>query len=49
MKMLKREEICLNRYENLERLRTDIEEFIEQYYNRQRLRSALSYRPPVFP
>ncbi len=46
MKTLKREEIYANRYDNLEHLRTNIEEFIEQYYNRQRLHSALGYRPP---
>jgi hypothetical protein len=43
---LKREEIYANRYDNLEHLRTNIEEFIEEYYNRQRLHSALGYRPP---
>jgi hypothetical protein len=31
---------------DLENLRTNIEEFIEQYYNRQRLHSALGYRSP---
>jgi putative transposase len=46
MKTLKREEIYANQYENLEHLRTNIEEFIEQYYNRQRLHSALGYRSP---
>ena len=46
MKTLKREEIYANRYNNLEQLRTNIEEFIEQYYNRQRLHSALGYRSP---
>ena len=46
MKTLKREEIYANRYANLEQLRTNIEEFIEEYYNRQRLHSALGYRPP---
>ena len=46
MKTLKREEIYANRYENLEQLRTNVEEFIEQYYNRQRLHSALGYRSP---
>ncbi len=46
MKTLKREEIYANKYEDLERLRANIEEFIEQYYNRQRLHSALGYRSP---
>ncbi len=46
MKTLKREEIYTNKYENLEHLRTNIEEFIEEYYNRQRLHSALGYRSP---
>ena len=45
MKTLKREEIYANRYNNLEQLRTNIKEFIEEYYNRQRLHSALGYRP----
>jgi Integrase core domain len=46
MKTLKREEIYANRYDNLEHLRANIEEFIEQYYNRQRLHSALGYKSP---
>jgi putative transposase len=46
MKTLKREEIYANRYDDLEHLRTNIEEFIEQYYNQQRLHSALGYRSP---
>ena len=46
IKTLKREEIYANRYDNLEHLRANIEEFIEQYYNRQRLHSALGYRSP---
>jgi putative transposase len=46
MKTLKREEIYANQYEDLEHLRANIEEFIEQYYNRQRLHSALGYRSP---
>src|SRR3989475_9622365 len=34
MKTLKREEIYTNKYDDLEHLRANIEEFIEQYYNR---------------
>jgi putative transposase len=44
MKTLKREEIYANRYDSLEHLRANIEEFIKEYYNRQRLHSALDYR-----
>jgi transposase InsO family protein len=46
IKTLKREEIYAHKYENLEHLRTNIEEFIDEYYNRQRLHSALGYRSP---
>jgi transposase InsO family protein len=46
MKTLKREEIYANEYQDLADLRINIEEFIDQYYNRQRLHSALGYRPP---
>jgi len=46
MKTLKREEIYANAYDNLEPLRANSAEFIERYYNRQRLHSALGYRSP---
>jgi Integrase core domain len=46
MKTLKREEIYANDYGDLDRLLGNIEAFIEQYYNRCRLHSALGYRPP---
>jgi transposase InsO family protein len=46
IKTLKREEISAHKYENLEHLRTNIEEFIDEYYNRQRLHSALGYCSP---
>jgi putative transposase len=46
MKTLKREEIYANQYQDLVHLHTNIQEFIEQYYNRQRLHSALGYLPP---
>ena len=46
IKTLKREEIYANKYDDLEHLRVNIEEFIEEYYNRLRLHSALGYRSP---
>ncbi len=46
LKTLKREEIYANDYRDLEHLRGNLEAFIEQYYNRCRLHSALGYRPP---
>jgi len=46
IKTLKREEIYANRYEDLGHMRVNIQEFIEQYYNRLRLHSALGYRSP---
>ncbi len=46
LKTLKREEIYANRYRDLGHLHRNIEVFIEQYYNRARLHSALGYRPP---
>ena len=46
MKTLKREEIYAHDYRDRDHLRANIEEFIERYYNRRRLHSALGYRPP---
>jgi transposase InsO family protein len=46
IKTLKREEIYASRYENLEHLRANVEIFIDEYYNKQRLHSALGYRSP---
>jgi putative transposase len=46
MKTLKREEIYANQYRDLDHLRANIEEFIQRYYNQQRLHSALGYRSP---
>ena len=43
---LKREEIYANDYRDMEHLAARIEEFIERYYNRCRLHSALGYRSP---
>jgi putative transposase len=47
MKTLKQEEIYCRDYGDLEDLHTHIEEFLDRYYNRQRLHSALGYRTPV--
>jgi putative transposase len=46
MKTLKQEEIYANEYRDLEDLRGKLEEFLERYYNRLRLHSALSYQTP---
>lgn len=46
MKTLKQEEIYCNQYRDFEELSEHLEEFIENYYNRQRLHSALGYRTP---
>jgi putative transposase len=46
MKTLKSEEIDGRSYATLEELEQRIGEFLEVYYNRQRLHSSLGYRPP---
>ncbi len=47
MKTLKAEEVYLNEYEDLCEAERNIEEFIEQVYNKKRLHSSLGYKPPV--
>ena len=47
MKTLKQEEIYANQYRDMEDLRVHLQEFLETYYNRQRLHSALSYQSPA--
>ena len=46
MKTLKQEEIYCRQYRDLEDLSAHLEEFIDNYYNRLRLHSALGYRTP---
>jgi putative transposase len=46
MKTLNQEEIYCNRYTNFEDLSAHLEEFIDGYYNRLRLHSALGCRTP---
>jgi transposase InsO family protein len=47
MKTLKHEEVDGRSYRDLEHAREAIGHFIEDVYNRQRLHSALAYRPPA--
>lgn len=47
IKTLKQEEIYANDYRDQEQLSEHLEEFIERYYNRLRLHSALGYRSPA--
>ena len=47
IRTLKQEEISCHAYRDLEDLRTHLREFIEDYYNRCRLHSALGYRSPA--
>lgn len=46
IKTLKAEEIYVSEYQDLEDLRAHLQVFLEQYYNRRRLHSALDYRSP---
>ena len=46
IKTLKREQIDAQTYRDIEDLRAHLEEFIDQYYNRLRLHSALNYTTP---
>ena len=46
MRTLKDEEINCRTYSTMEELEQNIEDFIERFYNRERLHSALNYRSP---
>jgi transposase InsO family protein len=46
MQTLKREEIYASAYRDMEHLRANLEDFIERYYNKKRLHSALGYLSP---
>jgi len=47
IKTLKQEEIYANDYRDMEDLKEHLEEFIERYYNRLRMHSALNYQSPA--
>jgi transposase InsO family protein len=47
IKTLKQEEIYANQYRDLEHLRENLQDFLDHYYNRVRLHSALNYQSPA--
>jgi putative transposase len=47
IKTLKHEEVNASNYASIEEARANIGHFLETTYNRQRLHSALGYKPPV--
>ena len=47
LKTLKREEVYCREYKDYDDLNQHLEAFIDEYYNRQRLHSALGYRSPL--
>jgi len=46
IKTLKREQIYAHQYQYIDELSAQLEEFIDRYYNRLRLHSALGYKSP---
>jgi putative transposase len=46
MRTLKQEEVNCQDYEDLQDLKLHLEEFVDRYYNRERLHSALGYQTP---
>ncbi|MFH1849331.1 MAG: IS3 family transposase [archaeon] len=44
---IKYEEVYMNEYENIEEVHTNINQFIEEVYNKKRLHSSIGYKPPI--
>jgi putative transposase len=47
MRTLKEEEVYCSKYSTIEELQQNLKYFIEEYYNQERLHSALGYQPPA--
>jgi putative transposase len=47
MKTLKYEDVLRSEYRDLAEARASIRQFLEKFYNRERLHSALGYLPPA--
>ena len=43
----KKECICLKKYATIEEVKRDVYEYVELFYNRKRMQSALGYMSPV--
>jgi putative transposase len=47
IKTIKYDEVYMNEYETLEDVYRNIQQFIEQVYNKKRLHSSIGYKPPI--
>jgi putative transposase len=46
MRTLKEEEVYVRKYRTLEQLQANIDDFIENFYNRERMHAALNFLSP---
>lgn len=47
IKTIKYEEVDMNEYETIEDVYKNIQQFIEEVYNKKRLHSSIGYKPPI--
>jgi putative transposase len=47
IKTIKNEEVWMNEYESLEDVYQNIQQFLEEVYNKKRLHSSIGYKPPI--